>query len=131
MSAVFIARGDYQPRRTRRDKNGNMVEQTRAKWELNAEGGCVAICDMDPDKMELVGAAEVYGDWDAAQFLSRVLEKLGPGRPTNIPNFRSILKKAMDDGSSEDFFCDYCEQCGYSCQDCIVTEWTDEIRNMG
>ncbi len=100
MGALFIGRGDCRLGTTKRDKAGNVVEQTGAKWEPNAEGGCVAICDMDPDKMEPVGAAEVFGDWDAAHFLARVLDKLGPGRPTNIPDFRDILKKAMADGES-------------------------------
>ena len=94
-------------------------------WE-RSERMRVAICDMDPDKMEPTGAAEVYGDWDAAHFLARVLEKLGPGRPANIPDFRAILKKAMDGGADEDFFCEYCKQYGYSCRDCIVTEWKEE-----
>jgi len=130
-SALLIVRGDCHLGRTRTDEAGNVVEQTGAKWEPNTEGGCVAICELDAEKMEPVGAAEVYGDWDAAHFLARVLGKLGPGRPVNIPNFRAILKKAVDDGSGEDFFCDYCERYGYSCRDCIVTEWIDEIRNRG
>ena len=36
-------------------------------------------------------------------------------------------KKAVDDGGGRDFFCDYCDRYGYSCRDCIVTEWIDEI----
>ncbi len=128
MSAIFIGRGDCQLGRTRRDKHGNVVEQTGAKWEPNAEGGCVAICELDAEKMEPVGTAEVYGDWDAAHFLARVLDKLGPGRPANIPDFRAILKKAMADGEGKDFFCDYCERYGYSCRDCIVTEWLEDMK---
>lgn len=129
MSALFIGRGDCQLGRTKTDAAGNVIEQTGEKWEPNAEGGCVAICDMDPDKMETTGAAEVFGDWDAAHFLARVLEKLGPGRPVNVPDFRAILKAAMDDGADEDFFCDYCQRYGgYDCRDCIVTEWKEEIK---
>ena len=127
MSAIFIGRGDCHLGTTRTDKDGKAVEQTGAKWEPNPEGGCVAICDIDPEKMEPTGAAEVYGDWDAAHFLARVLEKLGPGRPANVPDFRAILQKGAADGQGEDFFCDYCERYGYSCRDCIVTEWKEDL----
>ena len=59
MSALFIGRGDCRLGTVKKDAVGNVVEQTGAKWEPNAEGGCVAICDMDTDKMEPTGAAEV------------------------------------------------------------------------
>lgn len=128
MSALFIGRGNCRLGTVRRDTEGNVVEQTGAKWEPSAEGGCVAICDMDPEKMETMGAAEVFGDWDAAHFLARVLEKLGPGRPANIPDFQAILKMAMDNGQGENYFCDFCERYGYSCRDCIVTEWMEDMK---
>ena len=127
MSAIFIGRGDSRLGMTRIDKNGKVTEQTRAKWEPNPEGGCVAICDVDPEKMEPISAVEVYGDWDAAHFLARVLEKLGAGRPANIPDFRAILEGAMVDGASKNFFCEYCGRYGYDCRDCIVTEWLEDM----
>ena len=131
MSALFIDRGDCYLGLTRKDAAGNVVEQTGAKWEPSAAGGCVAICDMDQDKMETVGKAEIFGDWDAAHYLARVLEKLGMGRPVNVPNFRAILKKAMDDGQGKDYFCDFCERYGYSCRECIVAEWIEGMRGDG
>lgn len=127
MSAIFVGRGDCHLGMTKTDKDGNIVEQTGANWEPNPKGGCVAICDIDPEKMEPIGAAEVYGDWDAGHFLARVLEKLGPGRPANVPDFRAILQKSAADGRGEDFFCDYCEQYGYHCRDCIVMEWKEDL----
>lgn len=126
MSALFIGRGDFHLGTVRTDAEGNVVRRTDAKWEPNDEGGCIAICDMDPEKMEPVGEAEVFGDWDAAHYLEAVLKKLGAGRPVNIPDFRSILRTAMNDREDKNFFCDYCSKCGYSCQDCIVTEWKEE-----
>ena len=127
MGAIFIGRGDCRLGRTRKDAAGNVVEQTGAKWEPNAEGGCIVICDMDPEKMETTGAAEVFGDWDAAHFLARVLEKLGPGRPANIPDFRAILAGYVDDTGERDIFCEYCDRRGCACQDCIVTEWMEDM----
>ncbi len=41
-SVLLIGRGDCHLGRTRTDEAGNVVEQTGAKWEPNAEGGCVA-----------------------------------------------------------------------------------------
>ncbi len=89
----------------------------------------MAICDVDPETMEPVSASEVYGDYQAAHYLARILEKLGPGRPANVPDFRAILKAAVIDVADEDFFCDYCQRYGgYDCRDCIVTEWKEEIK---
>ena len=124
MGAIFIGRGDCHLGRTKKDAEGNVVEQTGARWEPNNVGGCVAICDMDPDKMEPTGPAEVFGDWDAAHFLPRVLEKLGPGRSQNVPDFQRILAQYIGETGEKDLFCDYCERQGYDCRDCIVTEWT-------
>ena len=128
MRAIFIGRGDCHLGIIKKDAAGNVVEQTGARWEPNAEGGCIAICDMDPDKMETTGAAEVFGEWDAAHFLARVLEKLGTGRHANIPDFRAILKTAMDNGQGKNYFCDFCERFGYSCRDCIVAEWMEDMK---
>ena len=91
MGSVFIGRGDCHLGRIKTDAEGNVVEKTSAKWEPNNVGVCVAICDMDPDKMEPTGPAEVFGDWDAAHFLARIMEKLGPGRSVNVPDFRAML----------------------------------------
>lgn len=128
MSVLFIGRGDCHLGMTKRNSEGDVVEHTDAKWEPNPEGGCVAICDMDPEKMEAVGAAEVFGDWDAAHFLARVLEKLGPGRPINVPDFQKILAGYVDDTGERDIFCEYCERRGYDCRDCIVTEWMEGMK---
>lgn len=57
MSVLLIGRGDCRLGMVRRDAAGNVVEKTEAEWEPNAEGGCIVICDMDPDKMETTDAA--------------------------------------------------------------------------
>ncbi len=111
-------------RRTTRDAAGNVIEKSEAKWEPNPEGGSVAICDIDPDTMQPVGDAEVYGDWDAANYLKRVLEKLEPSRAVNLPDFQKIIQAQKDDGLD---FCHYCDKFGcFVCQDCIVHEWKDD-----
>ena len=129
MSVLLVARGDCRLGTVRRDTDGKIVEKSDAKFETNAEGGCVAICELDPETMEPITASEVYGDYQAAHYLARVLEKLGPVRPVNIPDFRDILKKAMADGSDDDFFCNYCQRYGgYDCRDCIVMEWKEDAK---
>ncbi len=125
MRAFFIGRGDCTLGRTTRDAAGNVVEKSGAKWEANPEGGSVAICDIDPNTMQPVGAAEVYGDWDAANYLKRVLEKLEPSRAVNLPDFQKIVRKAHEEDGVDicETVCEYCDKCGNSCQDCIVNEW--------
>lgn len=74
MGVIGIGVGDAIMGRTRRDENGNIMEQSAARWDANPAGGSVAIWPMDPEKMEPSGPAEVYGDWDAARYLARVVD---------------------------------------------------------
>ncbi len=124
--AFFVGRGDCTLGRITRDADGNLIEKSSTKWEPNPEGGSVAICDVDPDTMQPVGAAEVYGDWDAANYLRRVLEKLEPSRDVNLPDFQGIIRRAQIDGVD---ICDYCGKYGFSCRDCIVSDWKGEPDN--
>lgn len=123
MSLLIIGRGKCTMGRTERDTAGNIAKKSAAKWEPDPEGGSVAICRADPDTMEPVGAAEVFGDWDAAAYLPRVLALLGPGRPINIPDMAAIIKGAIQEGFNP---CDHCHGIEL-CRDCIVTEWKGEI----
>lgn len=127
MGLIAIGVGTCTLGRRTVDKDGKVVSETQAKWEYDPEGGSVAIVTLNPETMEPEGAAEVFGDWDAAHYLAEILKRLGTRRPKNIPNFKAILKKAMSDGGGEDFFCDYCEGYGYSCRECIVTEWIEDL----
>lgn len=126
MTGILINRGDFHFGKNRVDADGNVVEHTDPKFEPNENGKCVAVSRIDMDKLEPVGAVEIYGDWQAAQYLAKVLENLGPVRPVNVPDFRDILKMAINNGQSENYFCDFCERYGDSCRDCIVTEWMEE-----
>lgn len=122
MSLFIIGRGKFSLGCTERDAAGNIVQKSAAKWEPSPGGGSVAICKVDPDTMKPAAAAEVFGDWDAAGYLSRVLALLGPGRPTNIPDMAIIIRGAIREGFDP---CDHC--CGIGlCRDCIMTEWKEE-----
>ena len=74
MGVIGIGVGTAKMGRICRDKDGNITEQSTARWDVDPDGGSVAIWPMDPEKMEPSGPAEVYGDWDAAAYLRRVVE---------------------------------------------------------
>ena len=83
-----------------RDKDGNITEQSTARWDVDPAGGSVAIWPMDPEKMEPSGPAEVYGDWDAAAYLCRVVELIHPNRQINIPNLEAMIRAAAKDAAA-------------------------------
>lgn len=88
---------------------------------MDPDGGSVAIWPMDPEKMEPSGPAEVYGDWDAAAYLCRVVELIHPNRQINIPNLEAMIRAAAKDGVD---ICTYCPD--YNCRGCIVNEWKED-----
>ena len=88
---------------------------------MDPDGGSVAIWPMDPEKMEPSGPAEVYGDWDAAAYLRRVVELIHPNRQINIPDLEAMIRAAAKDGVD---ICTYCPD--YNCRGCIVNEWKED-----
>lgn len=122
MGIIGIGVGEAKLGYTRTDTAGNVVEQTKAKWEPNPDGGSVAIWAINPETMEPDGqAAEVYGDWDAAAYLCRVVELIHPNRKINIPDLEAMVRAAAKDGAD---ICTYCPDC--RCRDCIVNEWKED-----
>lgn len=121
MGVIGLGVGDAIMGRTRRDENGNIMEQSAARWDANPAGGSVAIWPMDPEKMEPSGPAEVYGDWDAARYLARVVDLIHPNRQINIPDLEAMIRAAAKDGVD---ICTYCPD--YNCRDCIVNEWKED-----
>lgn len=65
--------------------------------------------------------AEVYGDWDAAAYLRRVVELIHPNRQINIPDLEAMIRAATKAGED---ICTYCPDC--NCRDCIVNEWKED-----
>lgn len=124
MSIFFIGRGSCHLGRTTRDKDGNIVESTPAQFTFDDAGGSVAMGVLDPETMQPSGTVEyLYGDYDAAGYLAKVLELLKPRRQVNIPDLEAIVKEAYAEGN--DLICDYCKK--LNCPDCIVREWKDEV----
>lgn len=104
------------------DKVGNVVSEKPASWETDPDGSCVAIIPLDPDTMEQDGAAEIYGDWQAAQYLARAVELIHPNRQINVPDLETMIRRADMDGVD---ICEYCLD-QYGCKDCIVKEWKED-----
>ena len=126
MSIVFLAKGTTTLGRTQTDKDGNVVSHTPAQFSIDDSGRSVAIGELDPETMEPKGAVTaIYADWDAAAYLSEVLELLKPDRTINIPDFRAIIMSAIKDGTD---FCSYCDRQGYYCRDCVIREWEEDLR---
>lgn len=121
MGVIGIGVGTATMGRICRDKDGNITEQSTARWDAVPAGGSVAIWPMDQEKMEPSGPAEVYGDWDAAAYLRRVVDLIQPNRQINIPDLEAMIRAAAKDGVD---ICTYCADC--NCWDCIVSKWKED-----
>ena len=121
MSIICIAKGTATIGRTETGKDGRIISQTPARWEANPDGGCVALWTMNPETMEPDAPAEIFGDWQAAEYLAAVLEKLRPTRQVNVLNLPALIRAAAEDGLD---VCQYCQS--YGCNACIVNTWKNE-----
>ena len=122
MGIISIGVGTCTLGRKQADRDGNVVSETPAKFEIDPAGSCVVIVPLNPETMEQDGPVEVFGDWQAGQYLAKVLEMLQPTRKTNLPDLEAMIRRAALDGLD---LCDYCEDC-YMCRDCIVKEWKED-----
>lgn len=109
MSTIFMAVGTCRMGQTMRDKDGNVIKHTPASFEPDPEGGSIVIgkAKITDDGIETEGPADVFGDWDAAGYLSRVLEILKPRRKVNVPDLRETVRAATA-ARDDDFICEYC-----------------------
>lgn len=112
---LFIAKGNC--RLSINNKEG-------ASFDVDENGGCVVVGKINTDTMKMVGALSAFGDWQAAQYLERILKELNPKRKINIPNFKEMILRANKDNCD---ICDYCND--LDCRDCIVYEWKENEKN--
>ena len=118
MAIICIGKGTTTLGTSKTNQAGAITERTAAKWEPDPQGGSVCLWQANPNTMEPMGAAEVFGDWQAAEYLGRVLELLNPGRGIDVPKLPQMIRRAMADGVN---ICDYCGD--FNCRDCIVNDW--------
>lgn len=123
-TAIFLAKGTATVGQIRTDKGGNIIEKVPSQFTFSKKGECVAIGSLDPETNLPTSISNVYGDWDAAGYLGKVLELMNPDRAINIPDFRAIIQEIWERRSVD--VCEYCPTAGYACRDCIVNEWRSE-----
>ena len=127
MSALFISTATVMMGQTTTDKDGNIIKHTPPSCEFGPDGGSVVVgkLKITYNSMEPDGPVDVFGDWDAAGYLARVLEELKPARKVNVPDFRGIVQGMAGDSFDKD--CPFMEHCdSIMCPDCIVTQWIEE-----
>ena len=122
IGVIAIQKGNFTLGRRQLDKDGNVVKETPPRWEHDPAGACVAIVPLKPDTMAADGPAEVFGDWQAGDYLARVVELIHPNRQINVPDLAAMVRGAAEDGLD---LCEYC-QAPYMCRDCIVKEWKED-----
>lgn len=123
MSVIFLAKGNCTMGILKEDP----TKSTPAQFTADEDGGCIAIGELDPETMQpKEPVTDLYGDWDAAGYLAKVLELMKPRRGVNIPDLKAIVQRAYkEDGN--DLICDYCQD--FKCRDCIVNEWKEEAED--
>ena len=122
MGIISIGVGTCTLGRRQVDRDGNVVSETPARWEADPAGGSVAIVSLNPETMEQDGPVEVFGDWQAGQYLARVVELIHPNRQINVPDLEAMIRRANMDGLDLfEYFPD-----PYMCQDCIVKGWKED-----
>lgn len=103
---------------TQTDAEGKVIKKTESNFTPDPEGATVFVCEVDPETMKQISPGIPYGDWAASAYLREIMEKLGPGRPIDIPDLEGILTRAIQDDFDP---CDYCENM-VNCRDCVITQ---------
>lgn len=125
MPMIFLATGEYHLGRTNSDKIGNVIKKIPPYFEHNDKGGCIIVGKLDPETMEQIDSADVFGDYQASAYLKKALALLNPNRAVDVPNFKQIIRSAIHDGVD---ICDYCPD--MNCSNCIVSEWKQEAEQV-
>lgn len=121
---IFIEKGDFYLGHRTKDGNGNIIQQNGPKFEPDDNGSSVIVGKLDSETRKQVGEADIFGDFNATGYLTKILELLQPKRTVNIPDFKEMFSSAFNDNVD---MCDYCE--GLHCDNCIVSEWKEECDN--
>ena len=111
-TAVLIARGVCTLGRVTTDKDGNEISRTPAKFVMDEEGSCFAVCPVevnevndDIDSVTQIGDASVTAVFDTDMLLTNVMEKLGI-RQRNTPDLAKLRKKLFEKEGLD--LCEYC-----------------------
>lgn len=121
MSMIFLATGNCYLGRTDRDKDGKIIKEIPPHFEHDYNGSCVILGKLNPDTMERIGEADIFGDFNASGYLNKALKLLNPQRNIDIPNLKEIVQSLNKDGVE---ICNYCNS--FNCSNCIISEWKRE-----
>ncbi len=121
MSMIFLTTGNCYLGRRDRDENGKIIKEIPPHFEYDDNGSCVVIGKLNPDTMEQICDADVFGDFNASGYLKKALKLLNPQRDIDIPNFKAIVRSLLHDNID---ICDNCFE--MNCKNCIVSEWKQE-----
>lgn len=121
MSMIFLATGNCYLGRTDRNAKGKIIKEIPPRFENDDNGSCVVIGKLNPDIMEQIGDADIFGDFNASGYLNKALKLLNPQRDIDIPNFKAIVCSLLHDNID---ICDNCFE--MNCKNCIVSEWKRE-----
>lgn len=121
MGVIGIGVGDAIMGRTRRDENGNIMEQSAARWDANPPAVRWRSGQWTRRRWNRAGRRKCTGTGDAARYLARVVDLIHPNRQINIPDLEAMIRAAAKDGVD---ICTYCPD--YNCRDCIVNEWKED-----
>lgn len=121
MSMIFLATGNCYLGRKDIDKYGKIIKEIPPRFENDDNGSCVVIGKLNPDTMEQIGVADIFGDFNASGYLNKALKLLNPQRDIDIPNFKAIVCSMLHDNID---ICDNCFE--MNCKNCIVSEWKRE-----
>ena len=125
---IFLAKGTAKMGMCTRDGDGNIVTQTPATFTVEDTGSCIAVGTIDTETHQIKEpVSAIYGDWDAAGYLGAILQMINPSRTLNIPDFKSLIIEAFNNGF------DICEHCdpAYFCRECVVAQWKAEAKKNG
>lgn len=122
MPIIVLSRGTTTLGITKRDADGEVREQTNAKFTPADNGSSVAVGIIDPETMQIQeDSINIYGAYNASGYLDDILKMLSPIRFCDLPDFKNIFVAAHKAGTD---MCEFCQD--FRCSDCIVREWKDE-----
>lgn len=121
MGVIGIGVGTATLGRICRDKDGNITEQSTARWDADPPADRWQSGQWTRRRWNRAGRRRCTGTGTRPPTSCRVVELIHPNRQINIPNLEAMIRAAAKDGVD---ICTYCPD--YNCRGCIVNEWKED-----
>lgn len=94
---IFIEKGDFYLGHSTKDGNGNIIQQNGPEFEPDDNGSSVIVGKLDSETRKQVGKPDVFTDFNAKGYLTKILELLSAKKILIFPNLKifPILKKYL------------------------------------